>query len=161
MAGTTGRFLPGQEGLHHQILSQRHHHPTPQPPEAPPDIAVCWPEPLSLLFLHQVPGRQPAGASPLELRFSSSSCGCGKISLFVVVRLKSPFPCWLPTRGCTQLLGFTYIPCHVASSIFTATKGMSAHLILLVLSGSCFRKSPVLLRAYLMRSGPPQMILLA
>ena len=42
----------------------------------------------------------------------------GQTQFLAVLGLRSLFPCCLSSNGCSQQLKVTYIPCHVAPSIF-------------------------------------------
>lgn len=48
----------------------------------------------------------------------------GRIQFLAIVKLRSPFLCWLSDGDCSQLLDISVIPCHLVSSKFTVMLGV-------------------------------------
>lgn len=106
------------------------------------------------------------------LMFNKLPQAVSQLQFLVAVRLKAPFPQWLPAGDQSQLLEVTCIPCHVAYSIFKASnREFLSHQIPLTLFFLTYiyffisqfeslssGRAQFTLRPYLIRSGPPQII---
>ena len=69
----------------------------------------------------------------------------GSIQFLAVIKLRSPFPCWLSSCGCSEALKGIHIPYSMASSTFKPTW--------CVLSESLTSSSAISQKAHLMRLG--------